>query len=201
MAARLFGEPMKDTVLMRLRNWIAGSGLAKGDRLPPERELCTILGVSRAELRKALLVLESEGMVERNIGRGTFLARASRSPRGGGGIDRTISALSETTGPAEAMSARLVIEPQLARLAALHATPKQLRDMRRLADSMREATSWAVYEQLDSEFHEAIGARRRKRAVAGPAQDPQRGPAGGGLAQAEHLGPGAGAVVSLVRRT
>lgn len=149
---------MHDTVLTRLRNWISGSGLSRGDRMPPERTLCETLGVSRAELRKALLVLETEGILDRNVGRGTFLAKAPRTTRGGDRIDRSIATLSESTGPVEAMNARLAFEPQLCQLAALHATPKQLRDLRRMAQAMREATNWSNYEQLDSDFHEAIAA-------------------------------------------
>ena len=149
---------MQNTVLMRLRNWIADSGLSRGERLPPERALCETLGVSRAELRKALLVLESEAFLERAVGRGTFLSKAPRAPRGGDGIDRAIASLSESTGPVEAMNARLAFEPELARLAALHATPKQLRDLQSVANAMREAGTWSVYEQLDSTFHETIAA-------------------------------------------
>ncbi|WP_222435257.1 FadR/GntR family transcriptional regulator [Puniceibacterium confluentis] len=141
-----------------MRNWIATAGLARGARLPPERELCATLGVSRAELRKALLVLEADGALERHVGRGTFLAKAPRPSRGGTGVDATIAALAETTGPVEAMNARLALEPEIAQRAALHATPKQLRELRRLADAMREATSWGAYEQLDSEFHATIAA-------------------------------------------
>lgn len=56
------------------------------------------------------------------------------------------------------MTARLALEPEIAQLAALHATPNQLRGLRKLADAMREASSWNHYEQLDSEFHGAIAA-------------------------------------------
>lgn len=149
---------MQDKVLMRLRNWITGSGLARGDRLPPERTLCETLGISRADLRKALLVLEAEGALERHVGRGTFLAKPTRSPRGSGGIDGTIAALAETTGPVEAMTARLALEPEIAKLAALHATPKQLRELRQLSDAMRAAPNWSSYEALDSDFHASLAA-------------------------------------------
>ncbi len=149
---------MKDKVLIRMRNWIAESGLVKGERLPPERALCETLGVSRAELRKANLVLEAEGVLERHVGRGTFLSKAPRPVNGHDAIERTISALAESTGPVEAMQARLALEPELAKLTALHGTPMQLRKMRQLASAMRAAPSWGAYEVLDSEFHEAIAA-------------------------------------------
>lgn len=146
---------MSTRVLARLRAWLAGSGLAEGARLPPERDLSVNLGVSRAELRKALLVLEVEGWLERKVGRGTFLTKP-RDQRRGAGLDSNINDLAERTGPHEAMMARLAIEPELARMAALHATPRQLSELRRLADAMRQATSWTGYEELDASFHDLI---------------------------------------------
>lgn len=138
-----------------MRNWITNSGLTEGDRFPPERSLCAQLGVSRAELRKAYLVLETEGQLSRAVGRGTFLTKAKKQHKSGG-IDKTILSLAESTSPLDAMNARLVVEPQIARLAAVHATPKHLHDLRRLADQMRDASSWARYEELDRDFHEMI---------------------------------------------
>ena len=66
---------MSSKVLARVRAWIANSGLTEGARLPAERELCATLGIGRAELRKALLVLESNGNLTREVGRGTYLAK------------------------------------------------------------------------------------------------------------------------------
>ena len=146
---------MSDQIITRMRNWITNCGLTEGARLPAERSLCADLGVNRTELRKALLVLEAEGHVTRHVGRGTFLAKVSKSGKSGR-IDSTISALSESTSPIDAMNARLVVEPQIAQLAAMHATPKHLQDLRRLTTQMREASTWARYEELDGEFHEVI---------------------------------------------
>ncbi|WP_461425080.1 FadR/GntR family transcriptional regulator [Gymnodinialimonas sp.] len=141
---------------MRLRTWIAGSGLARGGRLPPERSLSAQLGLTRTELRNALLVLETEGMLERHVGRGTFLAKTLRPSRAGKGIEAAVADLSESTGPVEAMTARLVLEPEIAQMAALNATPKQLRALRDMAQAMRDAPTWDAYEALDHDFHNAI---------------------------------------------
>jgi GntR family transcriptional regulator len=48
---------------------------AEGDRLPPERELSAVCGVSRMTLRRALDELAAEGRIVRRQGRGTFVAR------------------------------------------------------------------------------------------------------------------------------
>ncbi|MCF2905568.1 FCD domain-containing protein [Octadecabacter sp. CECT 8868] len=141
-----------------MRSWVSGSGLAKGARLPSERALCSELGVSRADLRKALLVLEAEGILDRHVGRGTYLSKTVRQTRNGAGLDRAIAELAESTGPLDAMNARLLLEPEIAQLAAMHATPSQLRELNRLSASMREATNWKAYENLDRDFHELIAA-------------------------------------------
>jgi GntR family transcriptional regulator len=46
-----------------------------GSRLPPERDLAGELGVSRSTVRQALGALAGRGLVERGVGRGTFVAR------------------------------------------------------------------------------------------------------------------------------
>jgi GntR family transcriptional regulator len=54
---------------------IESGELRAGDRLPPERELAEALGVSRMTVRQALSSLAGRGLVERGVGRGTFVAR------------------------------------------------------------------------------------------------------------------------------
>ncbi|HLQ40317.1 MAG TPA: GntR family transcriptional regulator [Tetragenococcus sp.] len=46
-----------------------------GDRLPSERELAEDFGVSRMTLRQAIQTLADEGIIERKIGSGTYVAR------------------------------------------------------------------------------------------------------------------------------
>lgn len=141
--------------LGRLEAWLAERGLGPGDRLPAERALSDSLGVSRAELRKALAVMETRGALRRHVGRGTFLARPA-APAGGPGVALAVPDLVRRTSPHEAMMARLALEPELAGLAAIHATPVQLESARALAAGMRAAESWEDYERLDAAFHQAL---------------------------------------------
>ncbi len=146
---------MISETLSDVRAWLAAEKTEVGDRLPPERKLAEQLGISRAELRKALMILESEGHVERRMGCGTFLTLPASHPHKGETY-RDITALAERTGPHEAMMARLSLEPELALLAALHATPRQLAELKRLSQAMRDAQTWLAYEKLDSAFHDMI---------------------------------------------
>lgn len=136
-----------------LTNWLASSGSVAGDRLPPERALAVELGVSRGELRKALMALEVDGIIERHVGRGTFL----KSPADlEGASEPIIQRLCEVSSPHAAMMARLSLEPELAGHAAIHAAPRHLAELRRLCERMRAASSWQEYEHHDSRFHELI---------------------------------------------
>ena len=53
------------------------TGLAPGSRLPTERQLAVDLGVTRSGIRHALAALEADGLISREVGRGTFLSDAA----------------------------------------------------------------------------------------------------------------------------
>jgi GntR family transcriptional regulator len=70
------GRPsLVDGAERALRNWLAAGRHRHGDRLPPEHEVASMLGVSRGTLRSALLRLEESGEIVRRQGSGTFVGR------------------------------------------------------------------------------------------------------------------------------
>jgi GntR family transcriptional regulator len=66
--------PLYVQIADSLLDRIESGRLLAGDRLPPERELSEALGVNRLTLRRALRVLESQGLLIRRQGSGTFVA-------------------------------------------------------------------------------------------------------------------------------
>jgi DNA-binding FadR family transcriptional regulator len=137
-------------VLTQLRAYLAHQGRVAGTRLPPERLLAGELGVSRGTLRKALADLEVEGLIWRHVGRGTFV---------GNRPVETVQDLGEVTrrtNPAGVMEARLSLEPELARLAALHATPADLEELAECVQQSREAGDWRTYEYWDNRLHRVV---------------------------------------------
>ncbi|HWF54969.1 MAG TPA: FCD domain-containing protein [Solirubrobacteraceae bacterium] len=68
--------PGYKSVQLQVRAYAREAGLQAGDRLPPERQLARLLGVSRNSLREALMVLRVEGLVDIQHGNGAYLARS-----------------------------------------------------------------------------------------------------------------------------
>jgi DNA-binding FadR family transcriptional regulator len=139
-----------------LRAYLAQRDLPANSRLPPERELCDILGVSRSHLRKALARLEAEGQLWRHVGKGTFVGARKLEVMSLADIDRV-------TNPAEVMRTRLLIEPMIAREAALNATALHVEGLRRCVERTRAAATWRQYETADNELHRRIAEAANNR--------------------------------------
>jgi GntR family transcriptional regulator, transcriptional repressor for pyruvate dehydrogenase complex len=138
------------SALTQLRAWLTQKALPPSTRLPSERELSELLGVTRGELRKALAILESHGELWRHVGKGTFIGARPVAEMS------SVAAIAAQTNPAEVMRARLAVEPELAREAALHATADDIAEMRLCVASARRAETWRQYENWDNRLHRAI---------------------------------------------
>jgi DNA-binding FadR family transcriptional regulator len=147
--------------LTRLRAYLSDSGLAHGDRLPPERQLATSLDLTRAELRKALAALQSEGQLWRHVGRGTFVGSRPLDTVG------DIAAMARRTNPNEIMATRLLMETEIARIAALSASPAQIEELRSIAMRARQAATWRQYEGLDTRLHRLIAEATQNSLLVG----------------------------------
>lgn len=131
-----------------------------GSRLPAERDLAEALNVSRSSVREALIALELSGYVEVRLGSGVYVTNpkegtavgsppptestASSSPRPAGDV-----------GPFELLEARLLVEPEVAALAAQHASNQQLSVIREAQEAMSAS---GAPSHLDRAFHAAIAA-------------------------------------------
>lgn len=142
----------QDDPLTLLRSYIADTEMAIDSRLPPERDLSETLGISRAQLRSALAALEAEGQIWRHVGKGTFIGTRPIE------TSADATAIARRTNPAEVMRTRLFLEPEIASLAALNATPADVAEMRVCIRRTRTATSWRQYESWDNRLHRVIGA-------------------------------------------
>jgi len=127
-----------------------------GGRLPPERMLASQLRVSRPTVREALIALEVEGWVDIRGGTGVFVLDRNDAPAQNAAplaVSTTISAL-PPPGPFEVLYARDLIEPEVAALAAKHATPEHISAIARaLGEMVCCSASDPRHVDYDHQFH------------------------------------------------
>lgn len=128
--------------------------LKPGDLLPPERELVKKFRVSRSSVRDAIRSLEAVGLVEPRQGVGTVVREVSA----GGAATPVASALLEKRKEInDLLDVRNIIEPALARRAALHASARHIAEMQAILARQEEKVRRgepAIDE--DSAFHYTI---------------------------------------------
>ncbi|HVJ35596.1 MAG TPA: FCD domain-containing protein [Terriglobia bacterium] len=140
----------RDDATAKLRRLLDSNHFPAQSRLPAERQLCLDLGISRSALREGLEILEAEGRIWRHIGKGTFVGGKPARERNG------LAVAAIDTNPIEVLDTRLIIEPALARLAALHATEADIDNMRYLIDKSEAARDAETWELWDGTLHRAI---------------------------------------------
>ena len=152
-----------EEVVTRLRDMIHGGELHSGDRLPPERDLAKLLGVSRPTLRAGIRSLSTVGILQSRQGAGTFVAEAEESPTLDSSPLRMLSALHGFTSD-EMFEARLALEMSIAGLAAERATSEQMtlmaEEVAGMFASLDEPEQYLVH---DMQFHQTIAAASNNR--------------------------------------
>ena len=146
----LISKPKSADTTDKLRAYLTENQFELNSRLPSERVLSTELEISRTLLRKALASLEAEGLIWRHVGRGTFIG--SRPVETASDVDY----VSSHTTPRELMDARLLIEPGLVRLAAIHATEADIHNIENCIHKTKTAQDWRIYETWDNNLHRAF---------------------------------------------
>ena len=154
-ARREFSVPLQTVEPRRLYRQIAeqiarlieNGEFAHGSRLPAERELATLLGVSRTSVREAVISLEIAGLVEVRVGSGIFVTGpAVDGARGDKGPD-----------PFELLNARKLVEGEIAALAATNAKPGDLASLQRaIARMTAQVDDFSIREETDRDFHLGI---------------------------------------------
>ncbi|MGO4685457.1 FadR/GntR family transcriptional regulator [Hyphomicrobium sp. 2TAF46] len=124
----------------------------RGAQLPTERQLAEEFVASRTTVRKALAVLEVQKLVQRRPGSGTYVSYHGKTDESG---------IVERTSPLQLIEVRAVIEPQMARLAVLHASQVDLDKLQLLVKDLKAAEKAGDSERYavaDEKFHLAIAS-------------------------------------------
>lgn len=142
------------------------AGLRPGARLPTERRLAADLGVTRSGIRLALAELEADGLISREVGRGTFLSEAAgpalaalagrgRDEQARGDQPARLASPADFA-PADVMTIRRLLEPQAMPLVVLWATARDFGEMDRCVAGGDRAASYEEFETWDLALHRCI---------------------------------------------
>src|SRR5277367_3501150 len=141
-------------VVAHVRALIASGELRPGDRLPPERELARELKISRSSLRAGIGFLAAMGVLKSRHGAGTFVSTGPPA------LDSSsLSVLGALHGflPWQMFEARLVLESNVAALAAERATDEHIAELaEEVAEMYAALTDPQEYLIHDVRFHRTI---------------------------------------------
>lgn len=144
---------LPEQIADKLREMIIQEEMKTGAKLPAEAELMARFGVSRSTVREAVRILQTERIVDIRQGQGTFLCAMpglADDPLGLRFADQQelIAQLLET---------RLLVEPNVAALAAQRRQDAHIQRMKALLDRMDNAYLHGEnYTPYDAEFHSVI---------------------------------------------
>ncbi|HCA87598.1 MAG TPA: GntR family transcriptional regulator [Streptomyces sp.] len=140
--------------------------LAPGERLPGTDRIAAALGVGEITVRRALVSLCADGLLERRRGRNGGTLIAERPPRGK--VAATDVYRSDAEAVRRLIDHRLTLECGIAHLAAGHAAGAALAGLQELVEEMDRAPSWAEFHDCDERFHLALAEATGVPSIAGP---------------------------------
>ena len=135
----------------------AQRGLGAGTQLPTERSLADELQITRSTVRSAMALLEADGLVSREVGRGTYLKCDPLSALVDLDSDTfSANATLNDIGPGDVMTARKAFEPMAMYVAVVEATEADFETIQRCVDGCERASSYDEFENWDLAFHRSL---------------------------------------------
>lgn len=152
---------ISDEIVQQIREALLSGRVQSGDRLPTERQLAEQFGASRASVREALRGLEQEGVIriKKGVSGGVFVATIDHQL-----VARPMETLLRLKKLSihEIAEARLIFEPEAARLAAQRATPEDLAQMAEVIQQMDAAVrKGKTFGSYDLKFHKLVAQAAR----------------------------------------
>ena len=145
---------LHEQIVAQIEELVHSGNLQHGDRLPPERELSSIFGVSRHSVREAIRCLEQQGMLKSRAGSGTFVVLDESCPLS---EFLAVAVHREKSKISEIFQFRRMLEPQIARLAARNADQADIMQMEEImGDQMQSLDDPVLAGAHDQAFHIAL---------------------------------------------
>ncbi|MBB3285426.1 MULTISPECIES: FadR/GntR family transcriptional regulator [Rhizobium] len=150
---------LADNAVEAIRGEIIARRWLVGEKLPNEASLSSMLSVSRGTIREAVRVLVSQGFLETRQGSGTYVRSVTD-------VSRPLD-MARRAGLRDQFEARLALEVEAARLAALRHSPEIVSQLRALLIARGNYTGGdkAAFIERDLAFHKAVVAASQNRAM------------------------------------
>jgi DNA-binding FadR family transcriptional regulator len=159
---RLTRLKLSDQVVERIKHWVMAEKMQPGDRLPSEKELIGILGVSRGTMREALKALEVQGLITIAPGRSGGATVAEVRYETAAGLLGNYFYF-QRLGAAEIYDLRQRIEPEMAASVVERLTEADIAQLRALIEACKDvpdAPEARRQQRLDElEFHNVLARR------------------------------------------
>ena len=157
-------QRMTTEIINYVVNQVSTGEWPAGHRMPTEKTFITKFGAARNTVRKAMSLLESDGVISRQVGRGTFI-------RGEGPGDEPEDDLGKlirlNSSPAAINEFRLTLEPATAELVVARATQSDIKYAQECLDNTLSAKTTEEYEHWEAELHVAIICAARNNVLTG----------------------------------
>lgn len=155
MSGPIFRIKLYEEVANQIRERIRLEQWRAGERLPAEGELAKEFDVSRSTVREAVRSLQMSGLLRSRAGAGTYVAESAPMIL----LTRELAdIMSDPDHLHDLVRARLLLEPQLAALAAAKATPAEKDALLRMVDRMEQETDRFGLMTQGHAFHMALAA-------------------------------------------
>ncbi len=148
-------KTLSHTVQDQIVSAILAKKLNPGDKLPTEKELCDLFGVSRTAVREAIQKLNAQGLVRVKKGSGTYVT--DYTP---GSAVKPLSMYLEMNLSKDlindVIAVRKLMEPQVAAMAAANHNEEDLKAIAKTIEDLRKTSNYVRQGEIDHDFHMAI---------------------------------------------
>ena len=160
---KIRGSLLVDNTEIAIFNYIKETPIPVGQKLPNEFELAEMFGVGRSTIREAVKALSSKNVVSIRQGSGTYVKSHTASYFDPLGLSKTKDKLQLAH---DLISVRIMLEPEIAGLAAENATPEEIEQIEMYCNEVeRLIKEGNEYQDSDIMFHSAIAKASRNIVV------------------------------------
>lgn len=147
-------ETLSKQIVMQIKDAIRKKTFEPGEKLPSENEMCEMFGASRTAVREAISMLNAHGLVNVEKGKGAYVNEYHAN-----NITKPMSLFLELNLDIDyiihLIKIRKMLEPEIARAAALNRSKEDLDRLEEIMKDFQEADpqDYKTEAKIDKDFH------------------------------------------------